>query len=136
MNTHDFLDGTGPVPAHQHPNGGGWVANTAHVDESAFVGADARVYGTAMVYGDARVSGTAMVSTECGIAWGALGTYTWTHVPGHYFQFGCVTRTLAEWRDELAELCRVLEPEKAKWYLDRIGVLLDLCQLDDGGMTR
>lgn len=26
--TFDF--GFGPVPAHWHPNGGGWVADTAH----------------------------------------------------------------------------------------------------------
>ena len=28
MTTYDFKDGNGPVPAHQHPNGGGWVAAT------------------------------------------------------------------------------------------------------------
>ena len=32
-NTFDFKDGNGPVPAHQHPNGGGWVADTAKVDK-------------------------------------------------------------------------------------------------------
>ena len=29
-NIHDFKDGKGPVPAHQHSNGGGWVADTAY----------------------------------------------------------------------------------------------------------
>ncbi len=52
---HDFGDGKGPVPAHRHPNGGGWIADSAFVDETAFVGRDARVYGNARVYGDARV---------------------------------------------------------------------------------
>ena len=33
MTTFDF--GKGPVPAHQHPNGGGWVADTATVFENA-----------------------------------------------------------------------------------------------------
>ena len=33
----DFDDGNGPVPAHKHPNGGGWVADTATVDETAYV---------------------------------------------------------------------------------------------------
>ena len=47
---------------HQHPNGGGWVANTATVDASAFVGSDAQVHGNARVYGNARVSGNAQVS--------------------------------------------------------------------------
>ena len=45
MSLHDFQDGNGPVPARQHPNGGGWVADTAHVDASAYVGPDAWVYG-------------------------------------------------------------------------------------------
>ena len=62
-----FHFGFGPVPAHQHPNGRGWVADTAHVDDSAYIGPDAQVYGdawvsgNAQVYGDARVSGDAWV---------------------------------------------------------------------------
>ena len=65
--TYDFQDGNGPVPAHKHPNGGGWVANTAQVDDTAFVGEDAKVYddawvsGKAKVFGNAEVYGNAMV---------------------------------------------------------------------------
>ena len=55
--THDFNDGKGQVPAHQHSNGGGWVADTAHVTESAYVGPEAKVYGEAKVFGKAWVSG-------------------------------------------------------------------------------
>lgn len=40
---HDFGDGRGEVPAHQHPNGGGWVEDTAKVDELVYVGDKARV---------------------------------------------------------------------------------------------
>src|SRR5690606_37053101 len=47
-----FDFGSGPVPAHQHPNGGGWVADTAHVADSAYVGRNARVFGDARVSGD------------------------------------------------------------------------------------
>lgn len=36
--TFDFEDGNGPVPAHQHSNGGGWVADTATVADTAYVG--------------------------------------------------------------------------------------------------
>ena len=61
-NTHfDFEDGNGPVPAHRHPNGGGWVADTAKVYETSYVGPDAQVYGDATVYGDAGVSSNAWV---------------------------------------------------------------------------
>ena len=61
MTTFDFGDGKGPVPAHQHSNGGGWVADTAIVAATAYVGSSARVYGNAWVSGDARVYGAAMV---------------------------------------------------------------------------
>ena len=46
-----------PVPAHQHPNGGGWVADTATVEKTAYVGPGARVSGAACVFGNARVFG-------------------------------------------------------------------------------
>ena len=64
--THDFLDGNGPVPAHRHTNGGGWVANTTNVHNSAYIGPDARVYGNAWVSGNVWVSGDASVH---GDAW-------------------------------------------------------------------
>src|SRR5690606_2788081 len=56
-----FDFGSGPVPAHQHPIGGGWVADTAYVASTAYVGPNARVFGDARVYGNARVFGDAQV---------------------------------------------------------------------------
>ena len=38
-----FDFGFGEVPAHQHVNGGGWVADTAYVDGTAYVGPNAEV---------------------------------------------------------------------------------------------
>ena len=35
----DFEDGNGPVPAHQHSNGGCWVADTAKVYETSICNA-------------------------------------------------------------------------------------------------
>ena len=64
--TFDF--GNGPVAAHQHPNGGGWVADTATVGDTARVSIDAWVFGDAQVcdnakiYGNAKVCGNALVS--------------------------------------------------------------------------
>lgn len=52
MTTFDF--GYGPVPAHQHSNGGGWVADTADVADTAYVGPDAQVFDDALVYGNAN----------------------------------------------------------------------------------
>ena len=50
MTTFDF--GNGPVSAHQHSNGGGWVADTATVSESVFVGREAMVFDNAVVTGN------------------------------------------------------------------------------------
>lgn len=58
---HDFDDGNGPVQAHRHPNGGGWVANTATVAETAFVDQEASVFGYSRVLDSAAVTGTAWV---------------------------------------------------------------------------
>ena len=56
------------VPAHQHPNGGGWVADTATVHESAYVGPNAQVSGNAWVCGSAWVSGNARVSGDARVS--------------------------------------------------------------------
>lgn len=58
---YDFKDGKGLVPAHKHPNGGGWVADSAKVSDKAYVGPEAQVFGEAEVYGKVAVSGKAMV---------------------------------------------------------------------------
>ena len=58
---HDFEDGRGPVLAHRHSIGGGWVANTATVDASALVTSNAAVFENAQVLDHASVVGTAWV---------------------------------------------------------------------------
>lgn len=80
--TYDF--GNGHEPAHQHSNGGGWVADTATVADTAFVGKDAQVFGNAQVrdftmvtdkarVGDgAVVEGTAQVEGNAVISDGAI----------------------------------------------------------------
>ena len=72
MTTFDFGDGNGPVPAHKHPNGGGWVADTATVDETAYVGAEAQVFCDAKVYGNAVVFGNAWVSSDAEVCGNAI----------------------------------------------------------------
>ena len=59
---HDFLDGNGPVPAHRHSYGNGWVADTAKVADTAYVGPQARVFGNASVLEQARICDYAEVS--------------------------------------------------------------------------
>ena len=59
MTTFDF--GFGPVPAHRHPNGGGWVADTAQVFDNTLVFGNTQVFDNARVFGNAQVSGNARV---------------------------------------------------------------------------
>lgn len=90
---HDFGDGNGPVPAHRHPNGGGWVADTAWVAPTAFVGPDAQIYGKAYVSGRAficeraRVFGHATVWQRAELS-GSAQVYDWAHVAGDARVYG------------------------------------------------
>lgn len=68
METYDFGDGKGPVPAHRHVNGNGWIANTAKVAETARVGQNATVFGNACVSDQARIRGRARVFGNASIA--------------------------------------------------------------------
>ena len=106
---------------HQHPNGGGWVANTATVDASAFVGSDARVYGDARVSGDAWVSGNAQVYGDArvygdawvsGNAWKTTpllvqGTkHTATNCKHGFIAIGCQVHTFAHWQTHVESIAR------------------------------
>jgi hypothetical protein len=59
---HDFFDGKGPVPAHRHLRGYGWVSNDSEVDAATEVSADSCVtqaskVGGSRVLGGSRVDG-------------------------------------------------------------------------------
>ena len=58
---HDFNDGNGPVPAHQHCNGRGWVADTALVADTCYVGPYAAVFGNASMYDNASMHDNARI---------------------------------------------------------------------------
>ena len=99
---HDFRDGRGPVPAHQHPNGGGWVADTARVAASAFVGPGAQVFGAAWVSGNAQVSGDARVYGDAQfLVIGPIGSraayLTWT-ASDNCVATGCFRGAVDEFR--------------------------------------
>ena len=86
MNRVDLFDfGDGPVPAHTHPNGGGWVANSAYVEIHAYVGRQAEVFGLAQVSDQARVFGKARVSGKARVC-GNARVYGDAHI-----QFGTLT---------------------------------------------
>lgn len=89
MNEPQMFDfGAGPVPAHRHPHGGGWVADTASVDPTVYVGREARVYDHAKVGGrvcirdHARVFGNASVNEDALIHYHAV-VQDFANVCGH-----------------------------------------------------
>ena len=65
-----FFDfGEGPVAAHQHPRGGGWVADTADIDPEAFLQSGCVVFGRARVVGSVRIEGASTVRDDAWV-WG------------------------------------------------------------------
>jgi len=72
MTKFDFNDGNGLVPAHQHINGGGWVADSASVSDTAYIGPNARVCGNALVLFDAQVGGYAVVQGKICVKYGIV----------------------------------------------------------------
>lgn len=73
----DFQDGKGPVPAHRHSNGDGWVADTAQVDVTA------------------HVSGKAKATKPCIVIIGSRYVVT---IADEHLIAGCECHTFAEWR--------------------------------------
>ena len=65
---HEYDFGNGQIPAHQHPRGGGWVADTATVDETCFVGPYARVFDNAYVTGNAIINDGASVFCNASVS--------------------------------------------------------------------
>ena len=90
-----------PEEQHQHPNGGGWVANTATVAASAFVGRDALVYGNARVSGDAQVSGSAWETSPLYIQGSKHGL---TNSAYGYLNIGCIKLPFSEWKKRYKEI--------------------------------
>ena len=113
MTTHDFGDGRGPVAAHQHQNGGGWVAETAGVEKSSYIGEQALVYGQAHVSGQALVYGQVLVSQT---------PYRACRSDGYDF----ILVTCADGALRVIAGCRyvTLEEARAHWRTTRAGTQL------------
>ncbi|QKE37461.2 hypothetical protein [Ferrovum myxofaciens] len=91
LETFDFEDGNGPVPAHRHKNpdgsAGGWVAETARVSILATVGPNAQVFGNAQVLDRAQVYGEAFVHGQACV-FGNAQVYGDAHVFGNAQVYG------------------------------------------------
>ena len=58
---HDFDDGRGEVPAHQHPKGGGWVEDNCEVSADSMISEDSAVTGGSTVTGNSWVIGSKVI---------------------------------------------------------------------------
>ncbi len=92
--THVFRDGI-ERPAHQHSNGGGWVADTATASSEAYIGPRAEVIGGTIeggtIWGGTIRGGTIEGGTiEGGTIWG--GTIRGGTIEGGTIEGGNVTR--------------------------------------------
>ena len=61
---YDFGDPCGPVPAHKHPYGGGWVADSATVHPDAYVDITAVVKDNAVVENGADINQHSIIAGE------------------------------------------------------------------------
>ena len=98
VQTFDFRDGNGSVPAHRHtnPDGtvGGWVAETAKVENTAWISGDTQVYGNALVYGDAQVYGGEWTKSPLYIQGTARAVYMSSPTD---LGIGYLQKSLVEW---------------------------------------
>ena len=109
---HTFRDGI-TRPAHQHPNGGGWVADTASVSDAAYIGPEAEVIG-GTIEGGTIWGGT----IEGGTIWGGtieggIVTRSPIHITGFAYPvtitdshmgIGCEWLTHDKWREQGATI--------------------------------
>ena len=109
METYDFGDACGPVPAYKHPNGGGWVAETATVEGSARVSDNAWVSGNARVSDNARVSGDAWTRSPAYIQTPA--TYPVYEATAEIIGIGCELHTPDEWDRDLTKIAKTYNAE-------------------------
>ena len=152
IQTHVFRDGI-ERPAHQHSNGGGWVADTATASSEAYIGPRAEVIGGAIwggailggaIWGGTIWSGTIEGGTiEGGAIWGGTirggnvtrdVTFVCGAIPyqvtitDDFVGVGCQWHSPEHWREHGAEI--MIEdgqtPERAAFFMGLLITFIDL----------
>lgn len=75
----DFNDGRGPVSAHRHRNGGGWVEEGATVDDDAYISQHSAVMGNAKLLNGAQLMGYSTLTGDDVIDGKTVFDYTSPH---------------------------------------------------------
>ena len=145
--THVFRDGI-ERPAHQHSNGGGWVADTATASSEAYIGPRAEVIG-GTIWGGTIEGGTIRGGTIWGgTIWGGTirggtieggnvtrdVTFVCGAIPhsvtitDDFVGVGCQWRSPEHWREHGAEI--MIEdgqtPERAAFFMGLLITFIDL----------
>ena len=130
--THVFRDGI-ERPAHQHSNGGGWVADTATASSEAYIGPRAEVIG-GTIWGGTIRGGTirggtiegGTVTRDVTFVCGAI-PYRVT-ITDDFVGVGCQWHSPEHWREHGAEI--MIEdgqtPERAAFFMGLLIMFIDL----------
>ena len=125
--THVFRDGI-ERPAHQHSNGGGWVADTATASSEAYIGPRAEVIGGTIRGGTIR-GGTIRggnVTRDVTFVCGAI-PHSVT-ITDDFVGVGCQWHSPEHWREHGAEI--MIEygqtPERAAFFMGLLITFIDL----------
>ena len=120
--THVFRDGI-ERPAHQHSNGGGWVADTATASSEAYIGPRAEVIG-GTIRGGTIEGGN--VTRDVTFICGAI-PYPVT-ITDDFVGVGCQWHSPEHWREHGAEI--MIEdgqtPERAAFFMGLMITFIDL----------
>ena len=120
--THVFRDGI-ERPAHQHSNGGGWVADTATASSEAYIGPRAEVIG-GTIRGGTIEGGN--VTRDVTFICGAI-PYPVT-ITDDFVGVGCQWHSPEHWREHGAEI--MIEdgqtPERAAFFMGLLITFIDL----------
>ena len=115
--THVFHDGI-ERPAHQHSNGGGWVADTATASSEAYIGPRAEVLGGTIRGGNV----TRDVTFVCGAIPHSVT------ITDDFVGVGCQWHSPEHWREHGAEI--MIEdgqtPERAAFFMGLLITFIDL----------
>ena len=122
IQTHVFRDGI-ERPAHQHSNGGGWVADTATASSEAYIGPRAEVIGGTIRGGTIRGGNvTRDVTFVCGAIPHSVT------ITDDFVGVGCQWRSPEHWREHGAEI--MIEdgqtPERDAFFMGLLITFIDL----------
>lgn len=125
-NKHNFFDGNGLVPAHRHPNGGGWVADTAIVCNDVYIGANTEVTGTTKILNKIAVM-NAVTITKCPIT--VYGLLWPVSITDNHISIGCEFHPIHEWENFDHKVISDMDPKAYDFWAEHRTTILGLANI-------